>query len=208
MLDFLNRLGPHLVRGLRPTEVLDLDEEIGREDNATIAAVETAAAATDADGTSYPHLGSTVMDAMDQEDDAGDEPSDGEPVITSLPISPLPIDEVVDHAGPSNHPADDGLPSVKDKNYLKRIATIKYWIKAIVWGESMMMLRSSTQELTSGQALTRERLFKTLMEHRLREEINARDEGLEDAHKHPSVYLDDATKRKFGRWIWEKTCSG
>lgn len=33
---------------------------------------------------------------------------------------------------------------------------------------------------TAGQKLTRERLFKTMMEYRVRDEINAREEGMED----------------------------
>ena len=47
-----------------------------------------------------------------------------------------------------------------------------------------------------------------MMEYRVRDEINAREEGMEDMWKNPSIYLREDRKREFGRWLWGKTTSG
>ena len=40
------------------------------------------------------------------------------------------------------------------------------------------------------------------------DEINARHHGMEDAQKHPAIYLEDEDKIRLGEWLWERTCTG
>ena len=57
-------------------------------------------------------------------------------------------------------------------------------------------------------SLCRSHLFKTLMTAITRDEINARHHGMEDAQKHPAIYLEDKDKIRLGEWLWERTCTG
>ena len=51
-------------------------------------------------------------------------------------------------------------------------------------------------------------LFKTLIMAITRDEINTQHHGIEDAQKHPAIYLEDEDKIRLGEWLWEKTHTG